>query len=285
MKPSPTMQHLITQLAVKHRVDLSESGQYLRLALPDHSIHLIIETTDDHQVMVGCYDGYGTEDADPYLRFAPGYPTGWLPVELLYSPQEWAAFQQLAGCSIDPDAVELADLTEYWAKRLLEQGWLLQGEKRAEPHGRLPGCQSTNHTKCYGELWRCAACGKTVCCAEGTDNHPELCDDCWVIQVTPHQEVAQPTLIILRDQTLLLACDCPEHGGECDTWLELTNDGFLIVEDKDGLRVSMLLPEWLECAMRNVTLAHVAVNEDGATNDGGKASQTSVLDRDTRPGS
>jgi hypothetical protein len=46
--------------------------------------------------------------------------------------------------------------------------------------GRLPGCQSMNHTECYGELWQCAQCGKTICCAEGTDDDPDLCDDCWV---------------------------------------------------------------------------------------------------------
>lgn len=277
MKPSPTMQRMITQLAAKHGVDLAEPGRYLRLALPDHPIHLIIETTEDRQVMVGCYDGNGTEDADPSMRFDPDYPVGWVPVDLLYSPQEWVAFRQQAGWSIDPDDVNLADLTEYWARRLLEQGWLLQGEKQEEPHGRLPGCQSTNHTKCYGELWQCAACGKTVCYAEGTDNQPDLCDDCWVNQVAPNKETRQPMLIV-REQTILLACDCPESGGECGTWLELTLDGFLVLEDKDGLRVSILLPEWLECVVRKVMLTH-------ATSDGGKASQTSVLDRDTRPGS
>lgn len=46
----------------------------------------------------------------------------------------------------------------------------------------LQGCQSTNHGRraCYGELWQCGVCGKTVCYAEGTDNDPSLCDDCWV---------------------------------------------------------------------------------------------------------
>lgn len=45
---------------------------------------------------------------------------------------------------------------------------------------RMRGCQSTNHTECYGELWQCARCGKMVCYAEGTDNDIDLCDDCWV---------------------------------------------------------------------------------------------------------
>lgn len=46
--------------------------------------------------------------------------------------------------------------------------------------GRLPGCQSLNHWECYGDLWPCARCAKTVCYAEGTDDDPNLCDDCWV---------------------------------------------------------------------------------------------------------
>jgi len=56
--------------------------------------------------------------------------------------------------------------------------------------GRIPGCQSTNHTECYGELWTCENCEKTVCFAEGTDNHPELCDDCWVQRYAQENEDA-----------------------------------------------------------------------------------------------
>ena len=44
----------------------------------------------------------------------------------------------------------------------------------------IRGCQSLNHSECYGELWQCAQCGKTICYAEGTDDDPDLCDDCWV---------------------------------------------------------------------------------------------------------
>jgi hypothetical protein len=51
-----------------------------------------------------------------------------------------------------------------------------------ESNGHMLGCQSTNHEQCYGGLWQCAACGKTVCYAEGTDDHRELCDGCWVKQ-------------------------------------------------------------------------------------------------------
>lgn len=55
----------------------------------------------------------------------------------------------------------------------------------------------------------------------------------------------------MNQDPLILVCDCIE----CGTWLELTTDGFLILEDKDGLRVSMMLPEWLETAMRTTLLA------------------------------
>jgi len=45
---------------------------------------------------------------------------------------------------------------------------------------RTPGCQSTNHRECYGEMWQCKRCEKMVCYAEGTDDDLDLCDDCWV---------------------------------------------------------------------------------------------------------
>lgn len=44
---------------------------------------------------------------------------------------------------------------------------------------RMDGCQSTNHRRCYGDLWQCEQCGRVVCCNEGTTDQPELCDDCW----------------------------------------------------------------------------------------------------------
>lgn len=44
-------------------------------------------------------------------------------------------------------------------------------------------CQSTNHINCYGILWRCEECGKTVCEAEGcADDYPNICDDCYAFK-------------------------------------------------------------------------------------------------------
>lgn len=43
------------------------------------------------------------------------------------------------------------------------------------------GCQSAahDHADCWGDLWQCAGCGNSVCYEDGSDNDPELCDECW----------------------------------------------------------------------------------------------------------
>lgn len=49
-----------------------------------------------------------------------------------------------------------------------------------ERTGRILGCQSNNHTQCKGELWTCERCGKRICWEEGSEDLPEICDNCWV---------------------------------------------------------------------------------------------------------
>jgi hypothetical protein len=44
---------------------------------------------------------------------------------------------------------------------------------------RILGCQSTNHTSCKGELWKCERCHKKICWEEGSTDLIDLCDDCW----------------------------------------------------------------------------------------------------------
>lgn len=53
------------------------------------------------------------------------------------------------------------------------------GDEVSELAVHDPRCQSSHPGPCYGVLWQCEACGKTICCAEGTDDGTELCDDCW----------------------------------------------------------------------------------------------------------
>lgn len=43
----------------------------------------------------------------------------------------------------------------------------------------VEGCHSAGTHNCYGDLWTCKGCGHTFCCAEGSDNMPELCNECW----------------------------------------------------------------------------------------------------------
>lgn len=43
----------------------------------------------------------------------------------------------------------------------------------------IEGCHSAGLHNCYGDLWTCKGCGHTFCCAEGSDNMPELCNECW----------------------------------------------------------------------------------------------------------
>ncbi|MCB0094157.1 MAG: hypothetical protein KDE46_00500 [Caldilineaceae bacterium] len=123
--------------------------------------------------------------------------------------------------------------------------------------GRILGCQSTNHTECYGELWACANCGKIVCFAEGTDNHPELCDDCWVEryarenQDTLNRKEADmktaPRLKQLIEQIAAKhALDLYQTGAYLN--LELSGDR-LVIENIGACRISisyllMLFGEW-----------------------------------------
>lgn len=58
-----------------------------------------------------------------------------------------------------------------------------------------------------------------------------------------------PGTAIWQGNRLLVSCDCAQEE-HCGTWLGLTVDGILVLEDKDGLLVSICLPDWLEAPMR-----------------------------------
>jgi hypothetical protein len=113
------------------------------------------------------------------------HPDGWEPVELLHTDTVWQCYVQAARAVGIPiyDAqgnTIFAHFTEYWAQQLQQQGWLDHSYKVDEQLGsRYAGCQSVHAGPCYGELWPCASCEKSVCYAEGTTNHPGLCHDCW----------------------------------------------------------------------------------------------------------
>jgi hypothetical protein len=120
-----------------------------------------------------------------------------------------------------------------------------------EAPGRMAGCQSTNHDECSGELWQCSACGKTVCYAEGTDNHPELCDDCWVSRFYPASSLEQGGAMKGSEWMDQLVYDLIEHY-EAEVlasgliYLELSMEGYgvLAIEEKIKHR-QMCVTYWL----------------------------------------
>ena len=125
---------------------------------------------------------------------------------------------------------------------------------------------------------KCKICGKHKATRVTVDAHGQRCAHCGYCQrwqrasITAYLQVQHLFAQALRPPTgqvtvgerteqvapasVLIECDCPEHGGDCGTWLELTPDGFLILEDKDGMRVSLLLPDWLDDAIRRAVEAH-----------------------------
>ena len=67
-------------------------------------------------------------------------------------------------------------------------------------------------------------------------------------------------MVEANDGTLRIACDCDESA--CDTWMEITPEGILALEDKDGLLVSILLPEWLDHAIRAAVFTHLTTHQE-----------------------
>lgn len=260
---SPQMEQLVKDIAVRHTMDWTRSGVQLHLAMPGYTERWLLMNLDGERFSVTCYlvepNGILTPEVDMVFEM---HPIGWEPIELMYSQEVFDSFLEEAQTVhlpvYDADGNLYFDsFTEYYAKKLQVQGWVEHGQLIPEPAsgGRMVGCQSTNHAFCYGELWQCVGCGKTVCYAEGTDNHPELCDDCWVQYQAEKDEWETQVVTRRNHQTLQLVCDCP---AQCGTVLKLTQDGFLVLEDKDGLLVSFMLPDWLDFAIRRGMLAHTS---------------------------
>ena len=208
---SPQMARIIQQLAANYGIDLSQHGAQLSLAMPTRLDRWLIANLSGHRISVThCVVEEGdclAPDLDMVFALTPH---GWEPLELLHAEEVWNAYVQAAqatGTAVyDEEGNTLfAHFTEYWAQQLQAQGWLTHSRRlpdlvwprsaderavlgTASGRRRMAGCQSTHPGPCYGELWNCASCGKTVCFAEGSDNHPELCDDCWCKQYGPTKE-------------------------------------------------------------------------------------------------
>lgn len=131
MKPSPLMQQLIEQLAAKHKVDLTEPGASLEVAMLNQKDWLAIDTSDGRHITVShCYMKEDGLETDPCILLLTDCPFGWLPLDILYSTSEWEAFVEATRPNEAPEAVELATLTEYWAEMFAAQGWLEKGVQK-----------------------------------------------------------------------------------------------------------------------------------------------------------
>jgi hypothetical protein len=194
---SPQMAQIITQLGVRHAAVWACAGAYLSLARADRSDRWVIAALSGHRISVTHCWVEADECLSPDLEMVfARQGTGWEPLELLHTDTVWQTYTHAArGCGFaiydDQGDVLFAHFTEYWACQLIQQGWVdhsyvveegrrgRQTESQVSRQMRLVGCQSSHPGACYGEVWPCAGCGKTVCFAEGSDHHPELCDVCW----------------------------------------------------------------------------------------------------------
>jgi ribosomal protein L37AE/L43A len=290
------------RLAEDQDVDLSTPDAELTLTLPRRPIQLQVRKLDDERIAITRYvvDNMGDLAADPELVFRIEARGEWQPEELLYSPAVWDEYVQTmpAGSQLIDSAegeVDLVRFTEYWAQRLVEEGWieygqtlspelgvmspagktwgeqgLMLGQRRivtnvmaAGRHSHLPGCQSSHHAYCSGELWMCSGCGMTFCEAERANEHPDLCIDCGLEAAGWGSSGETETPVGLVGNCFIVPCDCPERDGSCGTWLALAVDGILTIEDKDGMWMSISLPGWLDTAMRQALQAHNQPSDDG----------------------
>lgn len=218
MQPSPKLTSLVKAICAKHGIDWQKEHFYLHLEMADSEPYLALESLGKERVSIGLYCSYA-EHTIPEIEivmwssYQPEPPTdeagseSWAAIEkvILYEGARLYVTLDENGevnhCFDPVGQAQLARFADDWSEELLTNGWLEQGVAvevmSDQSHRRIAGCQSANHTECYGELWQCASCGKTVCYAEGTDNLPELCDDCWIkaqdASVPSHPDIVSST--------------------------------------------------------------------------------------------
>lgn len=188
-------------------------------------------TTEERQIVVTCAASSATKKPGSSQPIIPDPHTNMFPVELLLSSQALVTlFRVLARHSADAEAPIYPT-----------------------------GCQGTHEGPCHGELWICSGCGSRICEAECTDMEPRLCYHCWdkqykLAMMPDAQESVLPT-----SEIIVISCDCSEKVDNFGTCLELTPEGVLTLEDKDGLRVSIRLPQWLDEAIRKTIVLQTVV--------------------------
>lgn len=136
MKTSKKMQAVITRIAEKHGLDLTEVGAYLRLEMPSYQ-PLVIHVLPQNRVVVAHYDeppGMDVQIGDPEIVFFTNYAE-WVPMSITQAVGGFRIYAALTPdkenlATIAPKSqADLAEFAEMWARNIERQGWLEEGRK------------------------------------------------------------------------------------------------------------------------------------------------------------
>lgn len=229
----------------------------LSLNLAGCSINVFIEPTEKRHIVVTGATSSATAKPGSTQPVIPDSHTDLFSVELLLSHQALVAMFRVLARHSTTEATTLAGQVESSQTQMAvpnqpsHEANKVQHSVDVEAPNYPDRCQGTHAGLCVGELWSCAGCGNRICGAERTGTESNRCYRCWDRQYTLAMMPDAQVEAALTEPSLLLACACRESGDDCGTWLELTPEGILALEDRDGLRVSFLLPLWLEEAIRH----------------------------------
>jgi hypothetical protein len=121
---SPHMEHIAKTLAATHGMDWSQEGARLVLSIPERPERwLLINLDGERFSLTGCLveqDNSLIPEVDMVFTM---HPEGWEPIELLYSNEIFAAFEEAAINDNLPvydseGNLRFDTFTEYWAKQL-----------------------------------------------------------------------------------------------------------------------------------------------------------------------
>ncbi len=132
MQTCPKMKAIITELAAKHGLSLTEPGAWLRLEMP-HFDRLVIEGLGQNRVSVAhYYEQNGDLVPDPDVTFIVTPGGAWLAAEFQNALFHGLYAVQGADGSIAVKTAaqaDCADFCETWAENIRGQGWLEHGQR------------------------------------------------------------------------------------------------------------------------------------------------------------
>src|SRR5689334_17706905 len=136
MTVSKQMSVIISEIAKKYGVDLTQPGAWLKLELGAGWMPLVIEHIGRNLISVAhYYQQNGDLVPDPEIVFYTGDPAGWVPVEcqLAIGTRTVCArvTNGILGHLNRAAALSVADFADMWADNIRDQGWLAEARKTA----------------------------------------------------------------------------------------------------------------------------------------------------------